>query len=387
MGRLTAMAACSLLLGSMTLEAAAEPGRGAPITFARSSAQGAAPASPVGAAPRFQVASAAPRTLADAAHHPESLYGYGASRSRGAPPIDLRGALAGAEPQAVLADDAFEAAPGEPPRSVTSLPERQVAAQPVSAANDAVPAMQGAAARPMWLAEEKTGAPYQAHGQWYVPTAEPGYAETGAASWYGAEFHGRPTASGEIFDAEALTAAHPTLPIPSLVQVTNLENGREVVVRVNDRGPFHGGRLIDVSRKTAEVLGFEAQGQARVHVRYLGPAPRRVNGEGADVPAKVVPAVAPPPPQTSAAPDAGAIKSGAYFVQAGAFSNPVNAERARAVLGEAGPVSVDRREANGAVLHRVRVGAFPSRAEAEAVRQHVASLGYPASVVPNRDAP
>src|SRR5690606_6879039 len=124
-----------------------------------------------------------------------------------------------------------------------------------------------------------------------------GYQETGTASWYGPQFHGQRTASGEIFDESALTAAHPTLPIPSLVQVTNLENGREVIVRVNDRGPFVGERLIDLSRAAAQVLGFESAGHARVHVRYLGPAPRRVNADGSAAPAS-------PPSPPPAAPAA-----------------------------------------------------------------------------------
>ncbi len=94
-----------------------------------------------------------------------------------------------------------------------------------------------------------------------MPTAEPGYAETGIGSWYGPGFHGRATASGETYDQEALTAAHPTLPINSLVQVTNLENGREIIVRVNDRGPFAHQRLIDVSRAARRCLGLSGQGK------------------------------------------------------------------------------------------------------------------------------
>jgi rare lipoprotein A len=109
-----------------------------------------------------------------------------------------------------------------------------------------------------------------------APAAEPGYEQVGTASWYGAGFQGRRTANGETFDPNALTAAHRTLPVPSLVRVTNLANGREVIVRVNDRGPFAAARMIDVSRAAAEVLGFVRAGHARVHIRYLGPAPRRI---------------------------------------------------------------------------------------------------------------
>src|SRR5690606_4252839 len=114
----------------------------------------------------------------------------------------------------------------------------------------------------------------------------------GEGSWYGPNFHGLRTATGEVYDQEGLTAAHPTLPLNSLVQVTNLENGREIIVRVNDRGPFVGERLIDLTRAGAELLGYERAGHARVHVRYLGPAPRRVNADGVSAPAPAAPVAA-----------------------------------------------------------------------------------------------
>jgi rare lipoprotein A len=108
---------------------------------------------------------------------------------------------------------------------------------------------------------------------WYVPREEPGYDRTGTASWYGADFHGRATANGERYDMDALTAAHPTLPLPSYVTVTNLANNRTVLVRVNDRGPYVGGRILDLSRAAARALGYETQGTAQVRVRYAGRAP------------------------------------------------------------------------------------------------------------------
>lgn len=119
----------------------------------------------------------------------------------------------------------------------------------------------------------KLGAPYKVAGRWYVPTEDHNYNRTGTASWYGADFHGRKTANGEIFDMWALTAAHPTLPIPSYAYVTNLDNGRTVLVRINDRGPYAHDRLIDLSRMTARAIGTEAQGLGRVQVRYAGRAP------------------------------------------------------------------------------------------------------------------
>ncbi len=119
----------------------------------------------------------------------------------------------------------------------------------------------------------KIGKPYQVAGVWYYPHEDENYDSTGIGSWYGPQFHGKQTANGETFDQEALTAAHPTLPMPVLVRVTNLENGRSVVVRVNDRGPFVNGREIDLSHKAAELLDYDRKGTARVRVQYLGRAP------------------------------------------------------------------------------------------------------------------
>ncbi len=116
----------------------------------------------------------------------------------------------------------------------------------------------------------KVGAPYRINGNWYYPKFETAYQATGIASWYGSSYDGRATANGEIYDVDALTAAHPTLQLPSLVRVTNLANGRSLVLRVNDRGPFVSNRLIDLSQAAARVLGFEDQGLARVHIQYLG---------------------------------------------------------------------------------------------------------------------
>jgi rare lipoprotein A len=115
--------------------------------------------------------------------------------------------------------------------------------------------------------------PYTVRGVTYEPVAGPGYVATGRASWYGQDFHGRRTANGEIFGAYYLTAASPVLPIPSYARVTNLENGRSVMVRINDRGPYISGRVIDLSYQAAEILGYRAKGSAKVEVKYVGPAP------------------------------------------------------------------------------------------------------------------
>ena len=117
------------------------------------------------------------------------------------------------------------------------------------------------------------GHPYTVAGHRYYPSENPSYSAVGMASWYGAAFHGRRTANGEVYDMASLSAAHPTMPLPSYARVTNLGNGYSVIVRVNDRGPYHGGRVMDVSSRVAEVLDMKAMGTARVKVEYVGPAP------------------------------------------------------------------------------------------------------------------
>src|SRR5436305_11786350 len=119
----------------------------------------------------------------------------------------------------------------------------------------------------------RVGKPYTVAGRAYFPEEDTNYRAEGMASWYGDDFHGRLTANGEVFDMASLTAAHPTLPMPSYARVTNLRNGKSLIVRVNDRGPYHGNRLIDVSNKAAELLEFKSNGVARVRVEYVGRAP------------------------------------------------------------------------------------------------------------------
>ena len=124
----------------------------------------------------------------------------------------------------------------------------------------------------------RIGSPYVVGGRVYVPEMDPNYRATGLASWYGDDFHGRYTANGEIFDMNGITAAHPTMPLPSYARVTNLANGHSLIVRVNDRGPYHGNRIIDVSSRAAHLLGFRERGTAWVRVEYVGRAPM----EGSD---------------------------------------------------------------------------------------------------------
>jgi rare lipoprotein A len=139
------------------------------------------------------------------------------------------------------------------------------------------------------------GSPYSINGTWYYPAENPSYSAIGTASWYGREFHGNATANGERFDARRLTAAHTTLPMPVLVRVTNLDNNRSIVLRVNDRGPFVSGRILDVSEAAAEQLGFRMQGTARVRVEYVG----RADGQ---------PPLVAAAPLTGAAPDTSTVQ-------------------------------------------------------------------------------
>lgn len=134
-------------------------------------------------------------------------------------------------------------------------------------------------AMPRGGGRNQTGKPYKIRGKWYHPKEDKKYAKTGQASWYGSAFHGRLTANGEVYDMNHLTAAHPTMPLPSYARVTHVENGSSVIVRVNDRGPYHGGRIIDLSQKAAEMLDYTDSGTAKVKVEYVGRAPLEGNDD------------------------------------------------------------------------------------------------------------
>jgi len=201
--------------------------------------------------------------------------------------------------------------------------------------------------------------PYQIRGRWYRPAEQPGYDETGLASWYGDQFNGRPTATGERFDMHALTAAHKTLPLPGLVEVTNTANGRRIVARVNDRGPFVDNRIIDLSRGSADALGLLQAGVGEVRVRYLGPAPR-LGAERSPQYAAAEPAPSQP------------VSRGAYWIQAGAFSNRHAARRVAEQLGDRATVDGGRNDG----LFRVLVGPWPDPNAAEQSRQAVIARGY-----------
>lgn len=262
----------------------------------------------------------------------------------------------------------------------------------------------------------KVGNPYQINGVWYYPKEDPFYDETGVASWYGPGFHGEVTANGERYNMQALTAAHRTLPMPSIVRVTNLENGRSIRLRVNDRGPYARGRIIDLSRRAATLLGYIDKGTARVRVQYEGRAevgarPPEDEDEISTKPPTIRPAPVAtvasnelaPPPGAGAAPRAAAepvkVASSApssvsttsevdgqvstvavpaqtqLWVQIGAFQSRSNADRLAESLVYAGPARVTSAVAGGKPLYRVRFGPFNTVDEADSMLNKVIDRG------------
>lgn len=275
----------------------------------------------------------------------------------------------------------------------------------------------------------KIGDPYQVNGIWYYPAEDWSYDETGIASWYGEDFHGKYTANGEVFDLNGTTAAHRTLPMPSIVQVTNLENGRSIQLRVNDRGPFARGRIIDVSRRAAQLLGFEGQGTAKVRVKLLvpetiqvaslagrtGPEPElaaakpppavpvdKVAAETLPAPpgvavASAQPGLTGPPGGTTVAPreiatDAPVlsdkvtiepVKATQIYIQAGAFASMDRAWRLKAQLDHFGVVTISDAKVGGMVVYRVRLGPVPTVEQADALLDKVGGTSPEARIVVN----
>jgi rare lipoprotein A len=211
--------------------------------------------------------------------------------------------------------------------------------------------------------------PYTVLGRDYVPATQlRPYRERGVASWYGRKFHGQKTSIGEVYDMFAMTAAHPTLPLPSYARVTSVASGRSVVVRVNDRGPFLHGRVIDLSYAAAHRLGIAQRGSGEVDVEAILPA------ELVAVPAPLPPvapaAAAPSAPVVTAAPAAAATSG--FVVQLGAFSNFVNAESFLArVQNQTRAAEVEPRVRQSAGLWRVYVGPYPDREEARRAAERI----------------
>jgi rare lipoprotein A len=272
----------------------------------------------------------------------------------------------------------------------------------------------------------KIGNPYEVYGVWYYPEVNNEYDKTGIASWYGSKFHGLKTANGEVFDMNAISAAHKTLPLPTYVKVTNLENGRSLALRVNDRGPFVHNRIIDLSRRAAELLGMKEKGIARVRVRVLADKSRAIaarmkneeffakNGKPikavnlrkpavdsqelpppsgvVETPGYTKPTSAQPKPlemASSPLPSRDDLKLGvvtlepaketAISIQAGAFSQMDNAERVRGRLSGVGKVKIMAVRISGQNLFRVRIGPLVDIVEADKTLESVIQAGYPAA--------
>lgn len=261
--------------------------------------------------------------------------------------------------------------------------------------------------------------PYTVMGKTYYPMADARrYQAVGTASWYGTKFHGQATANGEAYDLYGMTAAHKTLPLPSYVRVTNLENGRSVILRVNDRGPFYSDRIIDLSFAAAKKLGYAEVGTARVKVEGIDPhewwaaqgrpvpmvlaQPQQV-AKPQPAPAVQAPIVAastveqytPPPEQHAAAvlpvqidskKNASLGASGLYL-QVGAFANPDAAELLKDKLSSmvAAPVFISSVARNQQILHRVRLGPIDTQGEAQQLQDSIrlANLGQPTLVKPD----
>lgn len=267
----------------------------------------------------------------------------------------------------------------------------------------------------------KIGKPYQVAGVWYYPREQPDYDETGLASWYGPGFHGKATANGEIYDMNALTAAHKTLPMPVRVRVTNLQNGRSIVLRINDRGPFVNGRIIDVSRRGAQLLGFDSPGTAPVRVQILdggkdgafvaekphtfeeerqiaaapqsdvssqalpgsvaGPAKKGGGPGGAKAPPTVIGAAPPEAESVMKEPEkvefrpVPAVTN--IYIQVGAFRERMNAERLRTRLLSTDPgFNVSMALIEGKEFFRVRKGPISSVEAADAALTKVIAAGH-----------
>lgn len=212
----------------------------------------------------------------------------------------------------------------------------------------------------------KSVRPYTIGGVMYYPLADAyGYEETGIASWYGKDFHGKPTANGEIYDMNGVTAAHKTLPLGTMVEVTRLDNGGKIVTRVNDRGPFVADRIIDLSYGSARKLGIVGTGTARVRVVAL--AEGKAGDGGAPVPSRPLPDFA----------------HGTFYVQAGAFAETANANRARESLAALNhKVRLQPHTApDGSRLTRVQVGPFGDMAAANAALSTLRERGYAGSFI------
>jgi len=265
--------------------------------------------------------------------------------------------------------------------------------------------------KPVPLMKYKIGKPYQIQGVWYYPAEDLNYIETGIASWYGPNFHGKYTANGEIFDQNLITAAHRTLPLPSVVQVTNLENGRTISMRVNDRGPFAKNRIIDISRRGAQLLGFKEKGTAKVRVKILPDESRRIKiatlnnkhyklnqpkvlsspreiieenvilnfGEKKQTNKIITKITSVRPkfeaPKLSEEVDQLPITNTGIYIQTGTYSKLVNALKMRDRVYQLGPTSISRYKILGRDVYRVRIGPLDNVSTADQTFINLNNIG------------
>ncbi|MDX8405141.1 MAG: septal ring lytic transglycosylase RlpA family protein [Mariprofundus sp.] len=233
---------------------------------------------------------------------------------------------------------------------------------------------------------KKVGKPYQIAGRWYTPShLATGYDQTGTASWYGRDFHGKYTANGEMYDMHTLSAAHKTLPLPTLVRVTNLDNGRSIIVRVNDRGPFVKNRLIDLSYAAARELAYDIRGTARVRVQTLDVVESLQK-------AATKPAGKPVAIHTSALAESvttpiilqadTAITRSGMFIQLGAYGDRQNALRQQALLSPRFPQThLVEALVNGRTLYKLRIGPFRQPQQLEHTMLTLQQGGYTNTMV------
>jgi len=349
---------------------------------------------PVSAQPARAASSDRPRIEFRYPDQPDLVYSQNGIR-----PVDGDAPMAfSSSTSAISAQEARQYASVEPPMAARQPAALDPAITPGGfdarataeriAAQAALPPHRGQAPSPAANAYSRPGTPVR-------PASVAQFEETGLAGLYEAGFDGTQTANGEIYDAGRLSAAHPSLPIPSLVQVTNPSNGREIVVRVNDRGPFEEGRIIDLSQRAGDLLGFGAAGTSNVQVRYLGPAPVEpmpaVQTAGSDtvdefslpeieVAATARPAVATPDRPLQSVRQYSASTTG-YFVQVGSFSNIANAQRLSASLDASLFVEVVPVRLNGADFFRVLVGPYRDKGQAEIIRQDLHFRGVASGLV------
>ena len=224
----------------------------------------------------------------------------------------------------------------------------------------------------------KVGTPYKIMGKWYYPKEDYSYSEVGMASWYGEDFHAKKTANGETYDMNTLTAAHRTLPLPSIVRVTNLENGRSLVLRVNDRGPYAKERIIDISKRGAQLLGYQTKGITKVRVDIMADESKALK---AALLGQSVPNVSKISVMKTSSSQENSLNT-QYYIQAASFTQKDLADNLYAKLRQFGQGDVKDVFVSGTTYYRVRIGPFSYREEAEVALNKIRNYGvYDARIV------